>query len=378
MRCEQCQWSPANGWGAKLPGALGSSAQLVLAFGDVTVESAEECLGSVSQLYPNAQIFGCSTAGDIQGTTLSDGMLSITAIAFEHTWVAAGQSALHGPSEGFAGAVQAISSLPPEGLRHVLLLAPGNYLNGGDLVCGINSALPAGVTASGGFAGAGGQVHGSSVWCGGKPDGPAIGALGFYGPRLRVGTGAGGGWRPFGPDRRITRCSNVTICELDGHSALELYKQYLGEHAKSLPFSALRFPLGLRANENEPWQVRVIVGIDEAQGGLSFDCKIAEGAHARFLVGNAGHLVEGALSAAEISQQRLGSPAELSIVVSCFGRKVVLGQQTEEELEALRQVFGSQTVMTGFYSYGEISGLADSAQAGLYNQTMTVTTLSEQ
>jgi hypothetical protein len=263
-------------------------------------------------------------------------------------------------------------------LRHVLVLAPGNFLNGGDLVHGINSALPAGVTASGGFAGAGGIVHGSVVWCGRQPERSAVIVLGFYGARLKIGRGSGGGWRPFGPDRRITKSCKETIYEFDHRPALELYKQYLGEYAQGLPFTALRFPLGLRTRESEPWRVRVINGIDERNGGLTFDCTIPEGAHARFLVGNAEHLVEGAVAAAQLSRQELGVPAQLSIVVSCYGRKVVLGQQTEEELEAVRQIFGSDTVLTGFYSYGEIGGLAAGPQAELYNQALTLTSFAEQ
>src|ERR1039458_3637706 len=297
--------------------------------------------------------------------------------ANHHARVAAGRAPVQGCAGGFEAGVQAVSSLPKEGLRHVLVLAPGNYMNGGDLVRGINSVLPACVTASGGFAGAGGSVHGSSVWCGGPPERSAVVVLGLYGARLKVGTGSGGGWRPFGPDRRITRSFKETIYEFDRRPALELYKQYLGEYAQGLPFTALRFPLGLRTCESEPWQVRVINGIDEPNGGLAFDCSIPEGAHARFLVCNAEHLVEGARAAAQLVRQELGVPAQLSIVVSCYGRRVVLGQRTEEELETVRDALDGRTVLTGFYSYGEISRHAAGTQAELYNQTMTLTGFAE-
>jgi hypothetical protein len=377
MRKEQCQWSSPAGWTPKPPGALGSSAQLLLVFGDAATATGADCLESLGNLYPNAQLFGCSSAGEIQGTTLSDGTLVTTAIAFDHTRVAAGRAPVQGCAGGFEAGVQAVSSLPKEGLRHVLVLAPGNYMNGGDLVRGINSVLPACVTASGGFAGAGGSVHGSSVWCGGPPERSAVVVLGLYGARLKVGTGSGGGWRPFGPDRRITRSFKETIYEFDRRPALELYKQYLGEYAQGLPFTALRFPLGLRTCESEPWQVRVINGIDEPNGGLAFDCSIPEGAHARFLVGNAEHLVEGARAAAQLVRQELGVPAQLSIVVSCYGRRVVLGQRTEEELETVRDALDGRTVLTGFYSYGEISRHAAGTQAELYNQTMTLTGFAE-
>ena len=57
-------------------------------------------------------------------------------------------------------------------------------------------------------------------------------AAAFYGDRLKVGYGSLGGWDTFGPERLITRSKGNVLYELDGKSALELYKKYLGEHAK--------------------------------------------------------------------------------------------------------------------------------------------------
>ncbi len=63
--------------------------------------------------------------------------------------------------------------------------------------------------------------------------------------------------------------------------------------------------------------------------------------------------------------------------MSCVGRKVVLGQRTEEEVEAVHEVLGSGAVLAGFYSYGEISPFSNSFRCELHNQTMTITTISE-
>jgi hypothetical protein len=59
------------------------------------------------------------------------------------------------------------------------------------------------------------------------------------------------------------------------------------------------------------------------------------------------------------------------------GRRLVLKQRTEEELEGVRAVLGPDTVLTGFYSYGEISPLNPSTRCELHNETMTITLLSE-
>jgi hypothetical protein len=69
-----------------------------------------------------------------------------------------------------------------------------------------------------------------------------IAVVGFYGNNLKIGYGSMGGWDPFGPERLITKSKGNVLLELDNQSALDIYKLYLGEHAKELPASGLRFP----------------------------------------------------------------------------------------------------------------------------------------
>ena len=54
-----------------------------------------------------------------------------------------------------------------------------------------------------------------------------------------------------------------------------------------------------------------------------------------------------------------------------------LKQRIEEEVEGVRDVLGATTMLTGFYSYGEISPFTPNAKCELHNQTMTITTFSE-
>ena len=68
---------------------------------------------------------------------------------------------------------------------------------------------------------------------------------------------------------------------------------------------------------------------------------------------------------------------DLAILISCVGRKLVLKQRIEEEVEAVRDVLGAGAVLAGFYSHGEISPFTPGARCELHNQTMTITTLSE-
>ena len=203
-------------------------------------------------------------------------------------------------------------------------------------------------------------------------------AVGFYGDRLEVGFGSSGGWVPFGPLRRVTRAQANVLYELDGHSALELYKKYLGDQAEGLPGAALRFPLCI-TTEKGRHLVRTILSIDETHQSMIFAGDIPHDSRVRFMRASYEDLVDGAAQAAEESLRTNGGlqDADLAICISCVGRKIVLGQHTEEETEVVRETLGDRPAITGFYSYGELAPMEASQWCELHNQTMTITLMKE-
>jgi hypothetical protein len=238
--------------------------------------------------------------------------------------------------------------------------------------------LPEGITVTGGLAGDGARFGETLVFWDSVPQKGAIAVLGLYGRRLKVGFGSLGGWDSFGPERLITRSKGNVLFEMDGQSALSLYKKYLGEHAKDLPAAGLLFPLSLRTKAGETAVVRTILSIDETEQSMTFAGDVPEGAYARLMKANFDRLIDGATGAAKTSHQAIGLVApDLAILISCVGRKLVLKQRIEEEVEGVRDVLGNRTVLTGFYSYGEISPFMPGAKCELHNQTMTITTFSE-
>jgi hypothetical protein len=69
--------------------------------------------------------------------------------------------------------------------------------------------------------------------------------------------------------------------------------------------------------------------------------------------------------------------AEIAILVSCIGRKLVMNNRVGEETEYVKESLGASTLITGFYSYGQIAPFDGNDYANLHNQTMTVTLISE-
>lgn len=378
MNIEQRKWTAADGWVPSTPGGLRELAQWVLVFGATQILQEPKHFQEIREDYPNAHILGCSTSGEICGTQVFDDSLVITAVHFEHTQLQGAQVTVRDTEESFQAGERLAVSLPHDGLVHVFVVSDGLKVNGSELVKGLTTRLPSRVAITGGLAGDGSRFKQTLVCLDSVPASGTIAVLGFYGDRLKVGCASMGGWDPFGVEWVITRSKENVLYELDGKSALKLYKQYLGEHAAQLPASGLLFPLSVRMPDSDQPVVRTILAIDEEEQSLTFAGDVPQGAYARFMKANFDRLVDGASGAAKISYEAMGSASpDLAILVSCVGRKLVLKQRIEEEVEGVREVLGDRTVLTGFYSYGEIAPFTRPGKSTLHNQTMTITTFSE-
>lgn len=376
MNIEQQQWTLASGWSG--PSTLHDKAQMVLSFGNIDAVKDPNRYGELRQQYPNAHIIMCSTSGEILGTAVYDDSITATALEFsDSTLITASLNITDFPDSNQAGK-QLAAMIPPEGLVHLLLITDGQLVNGSEVVQGVMSVIPDGVAVTGGLASDGARFTRTFVGLDAPPTEGTMVAVGLYGKNLRVGYGTMGGWDSFGPDRVITRSERNILYELDGQSALALYKKYLGELAADLPGSALLFPLSIRTSDQSTPVVRTILAVNESDNSMVFAGDMPQGAYARLMKANFDRLIDGASHAALESYQAIGtSDVELAILISCVGRKLVLGPRTEEEVEAVREVVGSSTIITGFYSNGEISPFGSPVRCELHNQTMTITTLSE-
>jgi hypothetical protein len=180
--------------------------------------------------------------------------------------------------------------------------------------------------------------------------------------------------------RRVTKVSDNVLFEIDGKPALDLYKEYLGDKADQLPSSGLLYPFAIMQGENQNavGLIRTILDIDEENNSLILAGDLEQGQMVCLMHTNTDGLVEGAKEAAEnITQISQSDDDSAVICVSCVGHKIVMGDDTEEELDAVRAVLTNDNPIAGFYSYGEISHFEDSGKPELHNQTMTITYISE-
>lgn len=354
-------------------------AQLVLVFGSSSCIGDEYILPEVRKKFPTAEIVLCSTAGEILSNTVFENTTVATALQFEHTQVKTFGLNIHDFANSYECGKALMNSVPKENLNAVFIISDGGLINGSELVNGIAEVNKENIPVTGGLAGDGDRFERTLTGLNQAAAPGNVIAIAFYGNRLKLGHGSMGGWDEFGRERVITKAEKNVLFEIDGKSALELYKEYLGPYSEELPGSALLFPLSIQEDGSDHKLVRTILSIDEDKQSMTFAGNIPVGAKVRFMKANFDKIIDASAKAANntLTQFSQDQP-ELAILISCVGRKLILQERIEEEVEAARAVFGPSTVFTGFYSYGEISPFSPNASCDLHNQTMTITTFSEQ
>ena len=353
-------------------------APLVLVFGCRLLFENCNIHEEVSALFPDGHIVYGSTAGEIIGPDVYDQSITLTAIEFEKSSFSIACDNILAHNQDISALGKAlVSTLPKEHLKHILLISDGSLLNGSELINAIETNIDTSVGLSGGLCGDDSRFEKTLSSYNEAPKSGEVIAIGFYGETLEITAANYGGWNAFGSERTVTKSHKNVLCEIDGKPALELYKMYLGDKAKDLPEAALLFPLKVWANKNEQPIVRTILNIDNDKQCMILAGDVPQGSKVQLMMATVDDIVEGAAEAADLASKGRKNPADLAILVSCIGRKLVMHQRTEEEIEEVIYKIGEQSVVTGFYSYGEIAPFPGEHTCQLHNQTMTLTLFSE-
>lgn len=367
-----------NTWNSNGASINEKNCQLVLVFGAPELIAGTGVLQHFKEMYPAANIVLASTAGEINNAHLFDQSIVATAIEFEKTSLRSVKTTLAEHSSSFEAGSSLAKQLDQEDLSGILVIADGTLIDGGQLVDGFNANNTHNIPVTGGLAGDAARFEKTLTGLNEEPTQGNIIAIGFYGTNIHIGHGSMGGWDEFGIERTITESNRYVLNKLDEKNALELYKDYLGDFAKDLPGAALLFPLSMKPHNAKKTLVRTVLAINDNDQSMTFAGNMPEGSRVRLMRANFDKLIEASAIAANdaLSSMKQSKP-DLTLLISCVGRKIVLDNRTEEELYAAEEVVGKESVITGFYSYGGLSPFGKGTPCELHNQTMTVTTFSE-
>ncbi|WP_158976698.1 FIST signal transduction protein [Cellulophaga sp. L1A9] len=351
---------------------------LVLVFGNRFLLESATIYAEVKAIFPDGNLVFGSTSGEILGENVFDDSIVITAIEFEKSsYVIHSENINNFNADSERLGEKLSSKFDSQNLKHLFIVSEGSLINGSALIKGLEKNNSDKTTITGGLCGDGARFEKTVSSFNENPKIGEIIAIGLYGESLEITCANYGGWSSFGPERVITKSVNNVLYELDGQPALDLYKKYLGDKANELPQAALLYPLSLRVKDSSEVVVRTILNIDEKANTMILAGDVPEGSTVQLMMSTVDDIAEGAAKAAMYAMRTRTKKPDLALLVSCIGRKLVMNQRTEEEIEEVIEAIGNQAVVTGFYSYGELSPFSNQIGCKLHNQTMTLTLISE-
>jgi hypothetical protein len=353
------------------------TANLVLCFAAKKILALPSTFENIRLKFKDAEIVLCSTAGEIFQETVTDNTIVLIALEFEKTAIKTAQVNIQDYSNSYESGKALVKELINNELAYILVISDGSFVNGSELVKGINDATDNKILVTGGLAGDDNNFQTTLVGLNENATNGNIVAIGLYGKNILVTHGSQGGWDTFGMEKIVTKSKGNKLFEIDNKNALSIYKKYLGPDAAHLPSSALLFPLCIQLEGASEPIVRTILSIDEKENSLTFAGDIPIGAKVRFMRANLDKLITASTIAAASTVSVNKKDPSFALLISCVGRKLVLGPRIEEEIESIRDIIGMNTVFGGFYSYGEISPFNETVNCQLHNQTMTITCFDE-
>jgi hypothetical protein len=377
MKTVQLRKHKSSDW-EYLSEAIALRNPLVLVFGNRYLLEDDSIYKQLQDKFPDGHLVFGSTSGDITADFVDEEGITVTAIEFEKSHFEIKTSnVLHRDLDSFRTGKDLVNQFSKEGLKHIFVISEGSFINGSQLTKGMNAATDQNLLITGGLCGDAARFEKTVASYNENPKPGEIVAIGFYGETFEASFAIHGGWTPFGPERIVTKSESNVLFELDNKPVLDLYKKYLGEKSKELPGAALLYPLNVKSQYEKQSYVRTILNIDEEKNTMILAGDIPENSKVQLMMTNVDNIANASELAAKQALEKRKNKPQLALLVSCIGRKLVLDQRVEEEIDEVVSVIGDDTTFCGFYSYGEIAPFNLEINCQLHNQTMTITLISE-
>ncbi|QEE49780.1 histidine kinase [Flavobacterium alkalisoli] len=351
---------------------------LVLVFGNRYLLEDTTVIDDIRKEFPYEHLVFGSTSGEIAGENVIENSIAITAIEFEKSSFVIKRDNILSHNKNAVELGKALyEQMPKENLKHLFVLSEGSFVNGSSLIAGLEDNVFKNVCITGGMCGDDARFEKTLASYKENPKEGEVVLIGFYGDTLEITFASVGGWQPFGPERIITKSEGNILYEIDGKPALNLYKKYLGDKAEELPQASLLYPLNVTIPGKEVPVVRTILNIDNDAQSMILAGDAPEESLVQLMMATVDGIADGANKAALYAMHNRKTMPQVALLISCVGRKLVMNQRVEEEIEQVKEMIGDTTTITGFYSYGEMAPFVNSNFCELHNQTMTLTLISE-
>ncbi|MBU1043221.1 MAG: FIST C-terminal domain-containing protein [Candidatus Omnitrophica bacterium] len=348
----------------------------------------QQLIRGIKSIVPDCPLVGCSTAGEITSDGPDKKSVVVMAIASNslHAAVGLGKNLSKDSRRAGQEVAHDVVVKTRQGLaRHAfMMLSDGLSGNGVDIIRGVQEVLGTSFPIVGGSAADDFlfsntfQYYDQSVY-----QDSVCGIL-FSGD-ISIGIGARHGWYPLGKPRIVTAADHNIIKQLDGKPAARIYEDYFGKRVADLqnePMArmSVMYPLGMSIPEEEECIIRNAMKVD-ADGALICAGEVPKGSEIRVMMGSKETALKAAQKAAEIALGGLRrKKASIVFVFDSVSRERLFGLKAKEEIEVVQKIFGPDTPIVGFYTYGEQAPLGATINLGqtfFHNETIVVFAIGE-
>gem|GEM_PF-4191279 len=329
----------------------GGDVDLVLFFG-LRELIREELLSTLREGFPNAQLVGCSSAGELHDGHYRQNTVVVMAVSFEHSHC----KTCHVPAAAFEAQAsmgrEIADRLAAPDLKGILFLGEGLESDVDPIVSTLSQCLAARGLPQlifGGKAGDNVRFEQTVVVGDGKIHTEGVVAVGLYGNCLQLKASTCNVWPRFEQGLEITSSDANLIHEFNGRPAAEVYAEILGGPDEIALKDAGYHPLILLDDNGVPRYARTVFGHDKETGAL-------------LCAGN----VSGTVQVGKLNQKSFldgvhgvihditSIDPDFILWASCVGRRLALGSEVESEGDAIRKACPSSVPSIGCYCYGEI------------------------
>ncbi len=347
-----------------------------------------QLIRGIKNVIPSAPLIGCTTAGEI--TTEGPNKKSVSVLALKSDRMHAAFGIGKKVSSNSRGAGQEVArdtiiKTRQSAVRHAFMMLPdGLKGNGVDIIRGVQEVLGTSFPIVGGSAADDFMFQKTFQYFDENVYEDCVGGILFSGD-ISVGIGARHGWYPLGKPRIVTDADHNIIRKLDGKPAVRIYEDYFGKRVADLqnePMArmSVMYPLGMSIPEEEECIIRNAMHVGN-DGSLICAGEVARGSEIRVMMGSKETALKAAKKAAELALGGLRkSKADIVFVFDSVSRERLFGRKSTDEIDVVRKIFGKQTPIIGFYTYGEQAPLGATINLGqtfFHNETIVVFAIGE-
>ncbi|MDY0110740.1 MAG: FIST C-terminal domain-containing protein [Candidatus Krumholzibacteria bacterium] len=203
----------------------------------------------------------------------------------------------------------------------------------------------------GGLAGDEYRMERCFVYAGRKVLADGLVILGATGD-LRFAIHVAGDLRPVGLPGVVTAAAGTRLETIDGIPAMAFITAQIGKPLSMADIGISAFQLTGSEDPNL-YTLRTIRHIEGNDGSVTLFGSVRQGQHIQFCHASPDVIVQGVRAVSAQLGRESGEPAA-GLVVSCAGRKQVLGRDLDHEVGAIQEGYGRVLPLAGFPSFGEI------------------------